>query len=419
MSDSKFIKTADQKLALRLLSGRAGHVLLFGGSRSGKTFILVYALIVRALKAPGSRHALLRLYANSIKASIWNDTLPKVLKIAFPKLKVKYYKSDDLVILPNGSELWFGGLEAGERADKILGREFATLYFNECSELSYSAITTALTRLAQKTTLRNRVYYDCNPPGKSHWSYTLFINKTDPVSQLKVTNPNNYASMLMNPSGNTANLPEDYLDQTLAALDYRQRQRFLSGEWLEDLQTGLWKREWIDANRVNELPEQLERIVIGVDPAATSGANADETGIIVAGKARQNYYIIADLSCNQTPYRWSQEVADAYNLYQADRVVAEVNQGGDLVEMALRASNPDISFKAVRASRGKIIRAEPIAALYEQNKVHHLGEFQILEEQLVSYNGSSSSSSPDRLVALVWAITELMNTNQAERFVIC
>ena len=179
MSDF-FRKTPDQVKAVKLLGGKSRHVMLFGGSRSGKTFILIYALVMRALKATGSRHAVLRFRFNSAKQAIWLDTLPKVMKLCFPGVKVKENRTDWFLKFENGSEIWLCGLDDDARVEKILGKEFATVYFNECSEISYHAVTIALSRLAQNTTLKNRAYYDCNPVGKSHWSYRLFVEKTDP-----------------------------------------------------------------------------------------------------------------------------------------------------------------------------------------------------------------------------------------------
>ncbi|MDD3119188.1 MAG: phage terminase large subunit, partial [Victivallales bacterium] len=186
---SSFSKTPDQRRAIDLLGSAARYVLLFGGSRSGKTFILIYALLVRALKAPGSRHAILRAHFNAVKQSVFMDTLPKVRQLAFPGLSCRENRSDWLIILPNRSEIWIGGLDDNERADKILGREYATIYFNEASEIGFHAVTTALSRLAQKTTLVNKAYFDCNPSGKSHWSYRLFVEKLDPATRLPVSQP--------------------------------------------------------------------------------------------------------------------------------------------------------------------------------------------------------------------------------------
>lgn len=152
----------------------------------------------------------------------------------------------------------------------------------------------------------------------------------------------------------------------------------------------------------------FHRIVIGVDPAMTHKAQSDETGIIVAGLGvDQHYYVLDDLSGLYHPTAWAQQVVKAYDQYACERVVAEVNQGGDLVESTLRAVRPHISYKGVRATRGKALRAEPIAALYEQGRVFHRRCFSTLEQQMCQFTGSPSGPSPDRLDALVWALTEL------------
>ncbi len=410
----EFKKTNDQLEAIKLLSGKAKYVLLFGGSRSGKTFILIYAIIIRALKAPGSRHAILRFRANAVRQSIRNDTFLKVMRLCFPGLKWKEHRTDGLIQLPNGSEIWFGGLDSADRVDKILGREFTTIYFNECSEISYPAVMTALTRLAQKTTLMNKAYFDCNPSGKKHWSYKLFVDKIDPESKTPLLFPDNYISMLMNPDGNAENLPEGYIDETLSGLSRRQRQRFLEGRWIDETEGALWKHSMIDAYRVIKAP-YLRRIVVGVDPAVSSQNTSDETGIITAGKSSDdNYYILSDVSLRGTPLEWAQAVCEEYKKHQADRVVAEVNNGGDLIVANLRRVAPEIACKTVHAARGKLTRAEPVAALYEQGRVHHVGSFLELEEQMCSYAPATAKSSPDRMDALVWALTELSETSSIQ-----
>ena len=413
----RFVKTDDQKKALSLLAGKAPNVLLYGGSRSGKTFISIYAIFVRALKSPGSRHAILRFHTNAVRRSILNDTLPRVLELCFPRLKYKENKTDGFLRLPNGSELWFSGLEQADRAEKILGREFATLYFNECSELEYSAVNTALTRLAQKTTLKNRAYFDCNPPGKSHWTYQLFFRHLDPLTREILPYPELYAAMLMNPAGNAANLPNGYLTNTLAGLSARQRERFLEGRFLDDIEGALWKREWIDRTRLVTLPVTVDRLVIGVDPAVTGGENSDRCGIIAAARGEDgDYYILADRSTRGSVLGWIQTVCRLYRELQADRVIGEVNNGGDLIETALRNECPDIPFRAVRATRGKLARAEPVAALYEAGKVHHIGSYPDLEEELCSYAPGHILHSPDRMDAVVWALTELSEAPKEYRF---
>ena len=413
----KFEKTPAQQQALKLLQSPARHILLYGGSRSGKTFILVYALLVRALKAPGSRHAILRFHGNGAKYAVGFDTLPKVINLAFPGLKAEYNKSDNCFILPNRSEIWLGGLDADDRADRILGREFATLYFNECSEIPYSGITTALTRLAQNTPLVNRAYYDCNPSGKNHWSYKLFVEKIEPESGQTLRNPENYSCMLMNPRDNQSNLPQGYIEQTLENLSERQRQRFLNGVWQDDNPGGLWNSTMINQARYHGKLPDMQEVVIGIDPAVTGNEKSDMTGIIAAGKSSDGrFFILADASVKASPLQWSLQVNKLYEFFQADRVVGEVNQGGDLIETVLRQTAPHIPFKAVRASRGKFMRAEPIAALYEQNKVFHAGNYPELEEQMLNYT-PNSTKSPDRLDAMVWALTYLAEKNHLPRLI--
>lgn len=152
----------------------------------------------------------------------------------------------------------------------------------------------------------------------------------------------------------------------------------------------------------------LSRIVIAVDPAVTSHASSNFTGIVVAGKDRQNRaFILDDLSCQLSPDQWARQVIKAYHMWQADRVVAEENQGGAMVEQILRTVDPTVSYKAVRAWRGKKLRAEPVAALYEQGRVFHVGCFPDLEDEMCHFTGDPTDKD-DRLDALVWAVTELL-----------
>ena len=189
----------------------------------------------------------------------------------------------------------------------------------------------------------------------------------------------------------------------------------LGGELLTAVDGALWSRAMIEQARVAEVPA-LDRIVVAIDPPVTSNADSDECGLVVAGikdKGDPNgpeVYVLADRSAaRQTPRDWAGRAAEAYRDFEADRVVAEVNQGGDLVETVLRQVAPDIAFRAVRATQGKRLRAEPVAALYEQGRVHHAGAFPELEDQMCSFEGGSrGGGSPDRLDALVWALTDLI-----------
>lgn len=181
----------------------------------------------------------------------------------------------------------------------------------------------------------------------------------------------------------------------------------LNGEILDDNPGALWSRNVIEALRVREHPPLL-RIVVGVDPAVTSDPESDETGIVVAGvDAAGHYYVLADASLQGTPLTWATAVKRVYDQYRADRVVAEKNNGGELVEANLRTVDRTLSYRGVWASRGKQTRAEPISSLYEQGKVHHVGTFPLLEDQMCDWAPDSGDPSPDRMDALVWAMTEL------------
>ena len=182
----------------------------------------------------------------------------------------------------------------------------------------------------------------------------------------------------------------------------------LYAEVLEDIEGALWSWAAIEKARIKKenMPE-LQRIVVAIDPAVTNSEDSDETGIIVAGRSESgSFYVIDDLSFYGSPDAWARQAVEAFHQYKADRIIAEVNNGGDLVEKVIRTVDRQVPYSAVRASRGKMIRAEPIAALYEQGKVYHVGEFKKLEDQMTTFT-PTARKSPDRMDALVWAVTEL------------
>ena len=165
----------------------------------------------------------------------------------------------------------------------------------------------------------------------------------------------------------------------------------------------------IEAARVKTAPA-MKRIVVAVDPPSASGATADECGIVVMGLGLDNMaYVLADRSSQgETPARWAARAVSAYDEFDADRIVAEINQGGDLVEGMIRQVAPNAAYRAVRATRGKATRAEPVSALYEQGLIRHVGAFAALEDQMCAFGAEAGAGSPDRVDALVWAATDLM-----------
>lgn len=411
--------TQRQIEAEKLLTSDAVHCMLFGGSRSGKTFLLIRRVVARALEQT-SRHAILRHRFNHLKASVIYDTLPKVMDICFPGAakESKLNKSEWFYTLPNGSEIWFGGLDDKERTEKILGQEYATIYLNECSQIPLGSRDIAVTRLAQNVPgLQNKMFYDCNPPSKRHWTYLLFIDKIDPARHQPLTRPDNYCSMQINPGHNRANLQDSYLEE-LENLDERKRQRFLLGAFSDDDDAALWTPEMLDNGRLLDRdPPEMQRVFIAVDPSGCSGPEdlrSDEVGILVVGLGEDGRgYVLEDLSGRFGPDRWKTIVASAFDRYRADAVVAETNYGGAMVREVMRtASHADglpIPFREMHASRGKHVRAEPIAALFQQGKVSLVGRFQELEYQLcaMTTGGWRGDRSPDRADAMIWGLTAL------------
>ena len=207
--------------------------MCYGGSRSGKTFGICRAMIIRACKVQ-SRHVCLRLKFNHAKTALFLDTFPKVFSLCFPDLKYSPDKSDWLFRFPNGSEIWIGGLDEKERAEKILGKEYSTIFFNECSQIPYSSVSLALTRLAEKNLLKKKAFYDENPPTKRHWSYPLFMKGLDPETWTPKANANNYKSMIMNPIDNIENIDSEYITDILDQLPEKDRKRFRDGIFCDD-----------------------------------------------------------------------------------------------------------------------------------------------------------------------------------------
>ena len=212
-------------------------------------------------------------------------------------------------------------------------------------------------------------------------------------------------------SGNTFENEANLADSALTMLKDKYEgtnlgRQELYAEIIESFEGALWNANLIDKSRIHE-EKELSQIIIAIDPAVTANANSDETGIVVVGKDYNNhYYVLEDLSGRHPPEKWGRIAVNAFYEWEADRIVAEVNNGGDLVERLIRNIDSNISYRSVRATRGKILRAEPISALYEQERVHHIGVFSELESQMCSYTGDTNIS-PDRLDALVWGLTEL------------
>ena len=376
--------------------------------------LIVRKIIERAMRAPKSRHLIARFRFNHVIQSIWHDTLPKVLATSFPGLVVKQDKAAWFVELPSGSQIWFAGLDDRERTEKALGNEYASIFLNECSQICLGARNLIMTRLAQNVGLALKCFADCNPPISTHWSHRLWIEKREATAPYKkLRNAEAFAQLQMNPVDNAGNLPAEYLEE-LQSLPARERTRFFEGRWGDFNKSALWTFDTIETHRVTRRPD-LQRIVVAVDPSGTKGADSgDHVGIVVVGLGLDgDAYVLEDASVKAPPSVWGRVVVSAYERHDADSVVAEVNFGGAMVEQVVQAAASEarmrIRFKEVRAARGKVVRAEPVAALYDTGRVHHVGSYQELEDELIAFTtaGYMGDGSPDRADALVWGLTEL------------
>ena len=213
---------------------------------------------------------------------------------------------------------------------------------------------------------------------------------------------------------NRANLAPAFFSDIVTKYEgTRLGRQEIMAEMLEDVVGALWNRGMIESTRMLVPPCDMKRIVVAIDPATTSEEGSDATGIIVVGVGTDGRgYVLDDLTCRESPERWASIAVSAFSRWKADRIVAEVNQGGDMVEATIRMVAARIPYTGVHASRGKVTRAEPVAALYEQGRVSHAGMFADLEDEMCSFtidfDRKAAGYSPDRLDALVWGLTELM-----------
>ena len=397
-------KTPKQKAAIRLISKNT-TTLLEGGGRSGKTFIACYAIIIRALKNPGSKHLIARFRLSHAITAICHETMPDVIKALGLTGRIKLNKSEWFYELPNKSTIWIGGLDDKDWLEKILGNEYATIFLNEASQISFEAYEFIVTRLNPGKGIKGKIIIDYNPPSISHWGYMMFHKLQFPDG--RPVPKKGFGKIKMNPADNEDNISETYL-YNLSLLSEAKRKRFMEGEY--SLESGkLWKRAWIKYYPYpDDLPDFI-RVVVGVDPSGSVGG--DEIGIVVAGsyfdeKGDLKQMTIDDYSLHGTPGQWSAEVSAAYHRWMADCVVAEKNFGGDMVESTIKNADKTINVKLIHSSRGKVLRAEPISAQYEQGDICHRIPLTALEDEMCTYD-PETSASPNHLDAAVFSHAEL------------
>ena len=304
------------------------------------------------------------------------------------------------IFLPSKRELrWSSGavaeLFSASNPEALRGPQFHFAWSDELCKWHYAEETWDMLQFALRLGDAPRQVITTTPRP------TALLKKLLRSPRTAITRATTYA--------NRANLSPKFFEDIIKSYEgTRLGRQELEAELIEDNEEALWSREMIEAHR-RLAPPALKSKVVAIDPPATSKRSSAACGIIAAGiDEADQLYILGDYSRQGlSPLEWARVALQAAQRHQADRVIAEVNQGGDMVEAVLRQLSPNVRFRAVRASYGKKARAEPIAALYEQGKVHHTGRFQALEDQMCSWTGASYDASPDRLDALVWALTEL------------
>ncbi len=313
LSEKVFLPTRVQKEALKLLKSGAKHILLFGGSRSGKTTILVIVIIFRAVRYAGSRHLICRLRTKDARSSVLHETLVPWLNKIVGNGRYKLVVHDNYILLWNGSEIWIGGLGDKEQVDKILGHEYNTIYFNEVSQISYAAVNVAYSRLAMHIPgCRNLLLYDCNPASPMHWAYKVFIRKIEARTDMPLAKPGLYASMVLNPADNAGNLAEDYISDILDTMPEKQRARFRDGLWVkaDGVVYEKFREEMILS--VDALPEQFDFVTAGQD----FGLNITNVKVGWKGTA---VYLLADYGAYNMPTRTFNEELTELGWYRNEK----------------------------------------------------------------------------------------------------
>lgn len=324
-----------------------------------------------------------------------------LLSIGPPNERPTYEPSKLLLTWPNGAQAI---VRSGEDRD-VRGPNLDTIWADELAAWQYPAETFNIALLALRSV---------RTAGKTQCVVTT---TPKPIGILRELVKADYCRVTTGTTyENADNLSEEFKRVVLAKYEGTSLgQQELYAALLEEAEGALWTRAMLTDGRVTEVPA-VTRTVVAVDPAITKGAESAETGIVVVSRsAAGEGYVLADYSGRYSPAQWARKVAQAFDTHKADRVVVEANQGGDMIRHVLNTERHNLPIKEVHAADGKRTRAEPVAALYEQGKVHHVGVFAALEDQLCTWVPDSGDPSPDRLDALVWGCTELLHTAHVPR----
>ena len=363
--------------------------LYLAGRGAGKTRTAAEWLAYQASSYPQTRWAIVAPTYGDARDTCaeGNSGIVQILR-EYGTLK-DYNRSIGEIFLTNGSRI---KLFSGEEPERLRGPQHHGGWFDELSAFKYPEA------------------WDQYQFGLRLGTFpqTIVTTTPKPIKLIKdMLNRNGVRVVRGSTFDNAANLaPSALAEFKMRYENTRLGSQELYGEILDNVEGALWTREMIESARVTSAPP-LIRIVIGLDPAVTANENSDETGIVAAGvNSAGEYYVLSDKSLRASPDAWARQAVNLYHELKADKIVAETNNGGDMVLLTLQNVDRSVATKKVTATRGKQLRAEPISALYEQGKVHHVGYLADLETQMCEWT-PLSNESPDRLDALVWALTEL------------
>jgi phage terminase large subunit-like protein len=393
------IKLLDKYQPLFYEEPQNRYFLITGGRGSGKSWTLSLFLLNLTYE---EGHVI--LFTRWTLTSAFISIIPEFIDKIDLMNKAEDFEitQSEIINKATGSKILFRGIKTSQGTATANLKSIAgvtTFILDESEELMDEDVFDRIDLSIRAVNKPNRVILVMNPSYKSHWIYNRFVkyprNDTNYIHTTYLDNQNNLSPSFIAQA-----------ERTRTENLHRYNHLFL-GHWLEDAEGMLWNRQIIERLRM-ATPPQLERIVVSVDPAASANLDSDETGIVVCAKdAKGNGYVLEDLSGKYSPSQWAAVAVKAFERWNADCIVAEKNMGGDMVESVLRSQNTTARIKLVNATKGKYVRAEPIYSLYEQNKIYHIGQFPILENQMITFD-PDKGKSPDRVDALVWGFTELL-----------
>lgn len=393
----------DQLPPLAARNGRPWHTwLILGGRGSGKTragaeWVRAQALALAGLaEHRAQRIALVGETIGQVR-SVMIEGMSGLLSVHQPDQRPKFEASRNQLVWSNGS---IAQMFAADDPDSLRGPQFDAAWCDELCKWRVPDYAWDVLQFALRL---------------GDWPQVVVTTTPRAIPLLKRIMQDDATAISRSRTRDNAHVlaPAFLAEMQRRYGDTPMGQQELEGEIVEERMTGLWRRAWLDQGRLQARPE-LTRIVVAVDPPVTSTAGSDSCGIIVAGKGVDNRgYVIGDRTVQgRDPATWAKAAVAAYHDYQADTIVVETNQGGDLVVQTFKSIDAGVPVKKVHASRGKYLRAEPVSALYNEGRVAHVGEFPELERQMCDFaaDGLANGKSPDRLDALVWALTELLLT---------